>query len=74
MSEITLKVAPPSGLSEDEAKLLLAVKAFEAGRASLGQAARIAGLSKRVFMELLGRYGVPVFDYPLEELRVEVGS
>jgi predicted HTH domain antitoxin len=74
MSEVDLKVDLPAGLSQDEAKLLLAVKSFEAGKASLGQAARIAGLSKRTFMELLGRYGVPVFDYSPEELRSEVGA
>ena len=74
MSEIELRVYLPLGLSHDEARLLLANKAFEAGRASLGQAARIAGLSKGTFMELLGRNGVPVFDYPAEELRAEVGS
>ena len=33
MSEVALKVDLPFGLSEDEAKLLLAVKTFEAGRA-----------------------------------------
>jgi predicted HTH domain antitoxin len=74
MSEVELKVELPTGLSQDEARLLLAIKSFEAGRASLGQAARISGLSKRAFMELLGRSGVPVFDYPPEELRAEVDS
>ena len=44
---------------------LTAIKTFEAGRASLGQAARISGLSKRTFMEFLGRFGVPVF-VPIE--------
>lgn len=74
MSTAELKVELPMSLSQDEAKLLLALKTFELGRASLGQAARIAGLSKRAFMELLGRYGVPVFNYPAEELQDEVGS
>lgn len=74
MSTAELKVELPMSLSQDEAKLLLALKTFEVGRASLGQAARIAGLSKRAFMELLGRYGVPVFNYPAEELQDEVGS
>ena len=73
MSEVDLKVDLPAGLSQDEARLLLAIKTFEAGKASLGQAARIADLSKRTFMELLGRHGIPVFDYPPEELRAEVG-
>jgi hypothetical protein len=41
-------------------------------RASLGQAAKLAELSKRTFMEILGRFGVPVFNYSPEELRTEV--
>lgn len=72
MSETELRVYLPMGLSHEEARLLLAIKAFEARRASLGQAARIASLSKRAFMELLGRNAVPVFDYPAEELRAEI--
>lgn len=58
----------------DEAKLRLAVKLFEAGTVSLGQAAKIAELPKRSFMGILGRYGVPVFSYSPEELRQEVDS
>jgi len=68
-----LRIELPEDLSESEAKLLLAVKLFEIGRVSLGQAAKIAELSKRTFLEILGRYGVPVFNYSPEELRLEVG-
>ena len=70
----TLQIELPSSLSEDEARLLFAVKLFEIGKVSLGQAAKIAELSKRAFMEMLGRYGVPVFNYSAEELRNEVDS
>jgi predicted HTH domain antitoxin len=70
----TLKIELPQSLSEDEARLLFAVKLFEVGKVSLGQAAKIAELSKRAFLELLGRYGVPVFSYSPEELRNEVDS
>ena len=73
MSTIELKVALPSAVSEDEAKLLLAVKLYEAHKITLGQAAKMAGFSKRAFMEVLGRQGVAVFDYPAEELRQEAG-
>ena len=59
-------------ISVDEAKVLLAVKLFEMGNASLGQSARLAGFSKGAFMEVLGHYGVAVFDYSPEELREEV--
>ena len=64
----------PQSLSEDEAKLLLAVKLFEVGKVTLGQAAKMAEISKRSFLEILGRYGIPVFNYSPEELRLEVGS
>lgn len=72
MSTIEIKVDLPSNLSEDEAKLLLAVKLYEVGKASLGQAARLAGFSKRAFIEVLGHHKVPVFNYSPEELRQEI--
>ena len=74
MATTELRIELPQSLSEDEAKLLLAVKLFEVGKVSLGQAAKMAELSKRAFMEILGRYGVPVFNYSPEELRREVDS
>ena len=43
-----------------------------AGMLSLGQAARFSGYSKRAFMELLGKHGVPVIDYPAEDLKGEM--
>jgi predicted HTH domain antitoxin len=69
-----LRVTLPFDLSADEAKLLLAIKLYEVGKVSLGQAAKLAGFSKRAFMEVLGRYHVPLFDYAPEELRQEVDS
>lgn len=72
MPTIEMRIELPPSLSEDEARLLLAVKLFEVGKVSLGQAAKIAEHSKRAFLEILGRYGVPVFGYSPEELREEV--
>ena len=68
-----LQLPLPSGITPDEAQLLLAITLFERGRLSLGQAAKMAGYSKRAFMELAGRNGVAVFDYPAEELEQEIG-
>jgi len=73
MNTTELKVSLPHGLSEDEAKLMLAIKLYEIGKISLGQAAKIAGFSKRAFMEILGRYKIPIFAYSPEELREELG-
>jgi len=67
-----LQVKLPPEVSEEEARLLLAIKLYETGKITLGQAAKMAGYSKRAFIELLGHYGVPVVAYPPEELREEV--
>ena len=66
-----LKLDLPPEVTEEEARLFLALKLYETGKLSLGQAARLSGYSKRTFLELLGRHGVPVFAYSLEELREE---
>lgn len=68
-TELTVNL--PITLSQEEAKLLFAVKLYEMGKLSLGQAAKLAGFSKRAFMEVPGRYEVPVFNYSAEELREE---
>jgi predicted HTH domain antitoxin len=66
MSQGTLVL--PESVSENEAKLFLAMKLFEVGRMSCGQAAEFAGYSKRTFMEVLGKHGIPAFDYDSGEL------
>lgn len=48
-----------------------AIKLFETARLSLGQAARYAGYTKPGFIDVLAHYGVPVVDYPAEELATE---
>jgi predicted HTH domain antitoxin len=67
-----LKVELPPNISTDEARLLLTVKLFETGKVSLGQAAKLAGYSKRTFIELLGKMGVPVINYPASDLEREI--
>lgn len=70
MSEIRIELPPE--VRDKEARLLLMIKLFETGKISLGQAAQFSGYSKRAFMELLGKYGVPVFDYSPENLEKEI--
>jgi predicted HTH domain antitoxin len=72
MGEATLKLPPD--VSAEEARVILAMKLYEAGRLSLGKASELAGHSKRTFMEMLGKAGVAVFDHPADELADEVGD
>ncbi len=62
-----LVIELPSKVQKEEAKLLLAIKLFETGKLSLGEAAKLAGCLESAFMELLGKYGVSVFDNPAED-------
>ena len=74
MDAVNLKVELPASLSGYEAKNFLAIKFYEVGKVSLGQAAKIAGYSKRAFIEILGHYEVPIFNYTPEELRQETSQ
>lgn len=47
---------------------MIAVKLFEDGKLSTGQAAESLGVFKRTFIELLAEYNVSVFGYKDEEL------
>jgi predicted HTH domain antitoxin len=66
------EIALPDSVTEAEAKFYLALKLYEVGRLSCGQAAELAGYSKRTFLELLGKQGAAVFDYSPDELASDV--
>jgi predicted HTH domain antitoxin len=65
----TSTIPLPPSVTESEARLYLAMKLFEIGRLSCGQSAELAGYSKRTFMELLGKHGVAVMDFPPSEMQ-----
>lgn len=74
MKTITLNIPDSLDLDEKEAKTMLAAKLYEKGTLSLGQAAELAGYTKRTFMELLGNYGVSIFNYSAEEIISDVAN
>lgn len=57
---------------EAQIRLMAALKMFELGKLSSGKAAALAGLSRIEFLEMCGRYRVPLFNYPPEELEAEL--
>lgn len=72
MTTLTLNLPKTVKFEERELILILATKLYERGSLSLGQAAELAGLSKRAFMEILGDYGVSVFNYSADELEKDL--
>jgi len=74
MKTITLNIPDNLDLDNKELVTLLASKLYEQGKLSLGQSADLAGLTKRTFAELLGRYNVSIFNFPSSDLSNDVAN
>ena len=72
MRTVTLSLPENLEVDNRELVMLLASKLYEQGKISLGQAAVLAGLTKRAFAELLGNYDVSIFNYPSSGLSKDV--
>ncbi len=72
MKTITLNIPDDLNLDNREVSMLVATKLYEQGKLTLGQAAELVGLSKRTFAELLGIYGISIFNYPASDLSKDV--
>lgn len=74
MRTIQLHLPEDLDLKDHDVSMIIAAKLYEDGKLSSGQAAEIAGLSKRTFIELLGKYGVSVFSNSVSELHSDIAN
>ena len=74
MRTIKLKIPDSVEKNDNELAMIIASKLYEDGTLSSGQAAELAGLSKRTFIELLGKYGVSVFSTSVEDLKSDIAN
>jgi len=74
MKTLTLNIPDSIDLDNRDLAMLVATRLYEQGKLSLGQAAEVAGLIKRTFAELLGRYGVSIFNFPVADLSKDVSN
>ena len=74
MRTLTLNLPDALEVPDKDLVMLLASQLYEQGKLSLGQAAELAGLSKRTFAELLGQYEVSIFNYPASDLARDVAN
>jgi len=74
MQTVILNIPDNVEVDSNEVAMLVAAKLYEQGKLSLGQAAEIAGLTKRTFAELLGRYSVSIFNYPSSDIARDVSN
>lgn len=72
MKTITINIPDSIDLSSLDLTMMLASKLYEQGKLSLGQASELTNLSKRAFIELLGKYNVSVFNYPASDIAKDI--
>lgn len=63
----------PGGLAR-RIKLYAAVLMFQSGELSAGAAAELAGVDRFTFAAECQRHGVPLVNYPADELRAELST
>lgn len=71
-----LKLDLPENLriTDFDLKMMIASRLFDEGQLSSGQAAKLVGISKRAFIEVLGKYNVSVFGYDFSELEEDLNN
>lgn len=74
MKTLVLNIPDTVDFDDQDALMAIASRLYEKGKLSLGQAAKLAGLSKGAFMEILGSYGVSVFNYSPADLDRDVDN
>ena len=66
MKNVTIQI--PDSVDEADVKMEVAAHLFEKGILSSGQAAKLVGISKREFLETVGKYGVSIFGETVEDI------
>ena len=74
MKTLTFNVPDNLDVDNKDIAMLVATRLYEQGKLSLGQAAEVAGLTKRTFAELLGSYNVSIFNFPASDLSRDVAN
>jgi len=72
MKTLILNIPDTVDFDDKEALMAIASRLYEKGKLTLGQAADLAGHSKSTFIEIVGSYGVSVFNYPPSDLDRDV--
>lgn len=72
MRTIQLNVPDDVDWKDYDFLMTIAAKLYEEAKLSAGQAAEMVGLSKRAFIEMLGKYGVSVLSTSISDLHADI--
>lgn len=74
MRTIQLNIPDNLDLKDYDFSMIVAVKLYEDAKLSAGQAAEMVGLSKRAFIEILGKYGVSLISTSITDLQSDIAN
>lgn len=72
MKTIQITIPDSVEISNYDFLMIIASKLYEDKKLSFGQASKMVGLSKRAFIELLGKYNVSVFSTSVSDLHSDI--
>lgn len=74
MKTIQINVPDNVDLNDSEAKMLLATGLYEKGKLTAGQAAQMAGLTKRTFLEILKEYDQNYINHAVSDIASDISN
>jgi len=74
MKSIVLNIPEKLNHPTFDYSVYLAAKLYEDSILSAGQAADVAQLSKRTFIEIMGKYGISVFSTSVDDLMKDIAN
>lgn len=69
MRIIQIKIPESIEMQDYDFLMAVASKLYQDCKLTLGQASELAGVSKRTFIEMLGKYGVSIFSTEVSDLQ-----
>ncbi len=72
MRTFQLNIPESVDLKDYDLSMIIADELYEDAILSSGQAAQMVGLSKRAFIEILGKYGVSIFSTSVSDLHADI--
>lgn len=72
MRTIKLNIPDNLEINDNDLIMIIASKLYQDAKLSAGQAAKMVGLSKRAFIEMLGKYDVSVFSTSIIDLHSDI--
>lgn len=74
MNKVVINLPASINLKPFDFSVYVASKMYEDGLISAGQASEMVGISKRAFIEIMGKYGVSIFSRSVDDIKNDIAN